>query len=211
MQHDAPEEPSAKRQRTAKSQIAAAENTSASIGSSTGSSANAAQVPKKRWIARGWHAKQYFELANAAWENFPFDEFEQKHQKTRSEVWDVFNGIIRLPTLQHAWRKTGVPRGGLGEARMKELRSLEKEGKKNMREEDERQRKHDIEDEKLDKNAKPEDLVCKKCKIQCTRRPASVAQAEEDVYEAIKEFNRRAGVMERMRAKAKENEEEDNE
>ncbi|MCJ1286131.1 hypothetical protein MMC26_005474 [Xylographa opegraphella] len=199
IKHDAPKEPAAKRQRTEENHNVVSETASLSIPSPA---IQTSEEPKKRWTALGWHAKQYFALANAAWDNFPLLEFQQTHQKTRQEIWDVFMGVIRIPLLQFSGRGSGVPRGGLGEARMKEMRSLEKEGKINIREEDERQRKADAEDERMDKHAGPDGLLCKNCKIKCTRRPATIAEAQEDVRAAIEEFNRRSGVLERMKEKA---------
>ncbi|MCJ1437010.1 hypothetical protein MMC27_006393 [Xylographa pallens] len=202
-QHDATEEPAAKRRRTAQNHTVAAESTSLSIPSSA---MPTPEGPKKRWVARGWHAKQYSALAEAAWTNFPLLEFQQEHQKTREEVWDVFFGVIQLPMLKQPGRGAGASRGGLGEERMKDMKSLEKEGRNNIREEDERQRKADIEDEKMDKNAKAEELLCKNCKIKCARRPATIAEARADVRAVIEEFNRRSGVLERMVEKAKKKE-----
>ena len=199
VQHDAADEPAAKRRRTAQDHTVAAESTSLSIDSPA---MPTPEGPKKRWIARGWHAKQYSALATAAFQNFPFAEFQQAHEKTREEVLDVFNGVIQLPLLQHPGRGAGASRGGIGEDRMKGMRSLEKEGRNNIRKEDERQKKAQAEDEKRDKNARPEDLVCKNCKIECTRVPATIAEAQADVRAVIEEYNKRAGVLERMIKKA---------
>ncbi|MCJ1385166.1 hypothetical protein MMC17_008287 [Xylographa soralifera] len=203
VQHDATDEPAAKRQQTARIHTVAAESTSLSIHSPA---MHTPEEPKKRWTARGWYSKQYFALADAAWNNFPFAEFQEAHQKTKEEVWDVFMGVIRLPLLKIPGRGTGVARGGLGEDRMKEMRSLEKEGRNNIREEDERLRKADTEDEKRDRNAGAEAILCKNCKIKCTRRPATIAEAQADVRAVIEEFNRRSAVLERMLEKAKEKE-----
>ena len=111
-----------------------------------------------------------------------------------------------MPLLNIPGRGTGVSRGGLGEERMKEMRSLEKEGRNTIREEDERQRKADVEDEKKDKSDGPEGVLCKNCKIKCTRRPATIAEAKADLRAVIEEYNRRAGVVERMIEKKEEEE-----
>ncbi|MCJ1401988.1 hypothetical protein MMC11_005207 [Xylographa trunciseda] len=207
VQHDAPEETAPKRRRVAENHVVAANSTSSSTH---GPSTQTPEVPKKRWTARGWYAKQYFALADAAWNNFPFQEFQETHKKTREEVWDVFMGLINLPLLKAPGRGSGVPRGGLGEDRMKEMRSLEKEGRNNIREEDERMRKQDAEEERKEKIAGPHAVLCKNCKIESVRRPATIEEAQADVRAVIEEFNRRSGILERMIEKAREKEAREN-
>ncbi|MCJ1392568.1 hypothetical protein MMC18_005438 [Xylographa bjoerkii] len=191
VQHDASDEPAPKRLRVAGNDIVAAGSTSLSSHATT---MHTPEAPKQHWIARGWYAKQYHALANAAWDNFPLVEFQEAHQKTRQEVWDVFMGVIRLPLLKIPGRGPGVPRGGLGEVRMKEMRLLEKEAQRTIQAKDEKIRK-EVEEAR---NRPSQTVLCDNCKKEYTRMPTTIAEAQAGVRAAIEEFNRRSDILQAM-------------
>ena len=97
----------------------------------------------KRWAARTWTSRQYVDLAEQTWLSFPVEDYMRKHNKTLLEVREVFMGIVRLPALAQAQRGVGLPRGGLGEERMKEFRKMEKEAIQASREEADREEKQE--------------------------------------------------------------------
>ena len=196
VRHNSTEKPPSKRQRIQHKKVATGTQSTSNVGPTMSDP----EEPNKRWTARGWHAKQYFALANAAWTNFPLAEFQETHKKTRAEVWDVFMGTIRLPLMNAPGRGPGVPRGGLGEERMKDMRRLEKEAQRNLRKKDEKVRDEVEEAKKLPNKT----VLCDRCKKNCAPVPATIAQAQAAVKAAIEEFNRRSDILQAMVAMEQE-------
>ena len=161
----------------------------------------------KRWTARTWTCRQYVDLAEQTWLSFPVEDYMRKHNKTLLEVREVFMGIVRLPALAQAPRGVGLPRGGLGEERMKEFRKMEKEAIQATREEADREEKLEVADEKLMKEGKLSAVLCGDCKKKVVK-PTTKDEAAANMLAAFKEYGKATKIYERLAAKevAKANE-----
>lgn len=96
-------------------------------------------------------------MAQMCYNHFPFADFERAYEHSHKEAEEVFKAIIWQPLLESPSRGPGEPRGGHGEARVKEMRQAKAATERVMalerqeREDEKRRWKVEVEKEVLDR------------------------------------------------------------
>ena len=95
----------------------------------------------KRPRPRPWTSKMYTDLMQKLQQNFPFTEFAQEHNRTRSEVFEVFSALVQQPLLKHSSTEQDRISYSACKARVKASRALQQSLKTVHREEDHRDKR----------------------------------------------------------------------
>ena len=83
----------------------------------------------------------YADLAQEAENSFPFAQFAEKHSKSPREIRNVFSAIVTSPLLQHSAQGLDKVRGRVGQQRVRDYRTAEKETAKVNRQEAQKEAK----------------------------------------------------------------------
>lgn len=83
----------------------------------------------------------YTDLMQKLQQNFPFTEFAQEHNRTRSEVFEVFSALVQQPLLKHSSTEQDRISYSACKARVKASRALQQSLKTVHREEDHRDKR----------------------------------------------------------------------
>jgi hypothetical protein len=157
-----------------------------------------------------WSTRQYLDLAEMAFQSFPFEEYYQKHNKDYQEIREVFQAVVLTPVLSKGERMTSLSESCYGELKMKEWNASQREMIEASREKDRQDKRNEMADEERLMQVGWKDFdTCSKCKMRpvtkpfcmmCGKktmyRPTTIVEAREYVKFLIREYNKAMKIYE---------------